>query len=305
MSSRNKNSLIHFSNLNSTDIYSIFDTARQFSLVPQIDLIAKNKGRTAALVFFESSTRTRMSFESACARLGIYPMLFDIKSGSSLEKGESFEDTILNIAAMQPDLMVIRSGNNLDQLSIAADFEIPILSAGWGVKAHPTQALLDIYTLNEKWNGIVHGKKLLILGDVMHSRVAASHFELAKILNYEVAICGPHHFVDKAAQAAGVQVFSDLKSGLDWCDAVMALRVQNERHQDSFDMSHYSEHFGLNENTKKWIKPDCVIMHPGPINHGVEMDAVVISDSRSVILKQVTHGVYVRQALINQLLGGS
>lgn len=255
-------------------------------------------GQTAALIFFEASTRTRMSFETACARLGVYPMILDGKSSSSLEKGETYDDTVLNIAAMKPGVLIIRSGDNFALEKMAEDLPMPILNAGWGRWGHPSQALLDIFTIWQR-RGRVEGEKILIIGDIRHSRVAASHFELAKIMNYEVALCGPEEYLPEKSEQ---RKFSSLEEGLRWATVAMALRVQNERHAGAAAVADYSSLYGLNQTTAKWISDKTLIMHPGPINHGVEMDVKIIRDPRAVILEQVTNGVYIRQALVHRAL---
>lgn len=297
MLTRNKFSLIDLKSASVKDIRSVFSLAQKFK--NQNDSLLF-KGRTAALLFFEASTRTRMSFETAAVRLGLHPLILSGSQASSLEKGESLEDTVFNVAAMEPAVIVIRTGSQLNLKDLQLKIDIPILNAGWGPFGHPTQALLDIFTLESKLVS-VQGLKLLIVGDIKHSRVAASHFELARILGYQVAICGPSSFLfsEATAQECGVQIFSDLQMALGWCDVVMCLRVQNERHskgatdatEDFFLYQLTSDHVDKNSHIR-------AVMHPGPINHGVEMATEVVHHSKSVILDQVQSGVYVRQALL-------
>ena len=300
MSSRSQKSLIDLKSRSASQILDLFSLAKSIS---KSAIAPKFSGQTAALVFFEASTRTRLSFETACARLGLHPLVMSGKAGTSLEKGETAVDTLLNIAAMKPSVIIVRSDDSLDQEKIADELEMPFLNAGWGTRGHPTQSLLDAFTI---WNrrGRIEGEKVLIIGDVVHSRVASSHFELARILKYEVALCGPKEFLPPTA--AGVKVFTDLQEGLKWCTTAMALRVQSERHlslrDEKMSSKNYSLHFGLNRENIAGLGKDVLIMHPGPVNHGVEIDEAVYNDSRSVILEQVTNGVLIRQALVRNAL---
>lgn len=301
MSSRSPNSLIDLKPNNQLcsrqEILHLFSTVQKNAKPDP----AQNLGRTAALVFLEASTRTRLSFETACVRLGLHPLIVSGKSGTSLEKGETGRDTIHNVAAMNPAVVIVRSGDDLDQEKIADEIQMPLLNAGWGKKGHPTQALLDAYTI---WNrrGRIEGEKILIVGDVRHSRVASSHFELAQILGYEIALCGPEEYLP---ETAGFKTFADLREGLQWSTSVMALRVQTERHAGGAKMGRdYAEIYGLNLRSLPLLKKDHLILHPGPVNYGVEIDEAAYRDSRSVILEQVTNGVGIRQALVARALEG-
>lgn len=284
-----------------SDLFSITDHLRQHPF----QNLKNHQGLFGALVFFEASTRTRMSFEAALVQEGFYPLKLDSKMGSSLEKGETFEDTLLNIAAMGPQFIVVRCGDDLDLELIAEKISMPILNAGWGRVGHPTQALLDVLTMRNHWKknsdsiSCFKGKKLLIVGDITHSRVASSHFTLAKILGYEVAVCGPDHFIP---ENISVPVFKNLEEGLSWCDAAMALRVQHERHQNLYEMNSYHELFGFHEESLKALKSEGLILHPGPINHGIEFSPKIFKDSRCCVFEQVQSGVLVRQALIRKLI---
>nr|BFD62041.1 aspartate carbamoyltransferase catalytic subunit [Bdellovibrio sp. HM001] len=296
MSSRKNFSLIDLRSLEKTKIDILFSFADQIAAGKSSAI--EGFGKTGALLFFEASTRTRMSFETACARLGIHPLRLDGAAGSSLEKGESLEDTVLNVEAMQPSFLVIRTGDDLDLRALSEKISTPILNAGWGKKGHPTQALLDAYTIR-KHLGSCAGQKLLIVGDVRHSRVAASHFELAEKLGYEVALCGPKEFLP---QLPPCQVFSDLSQGLQWATAAMALRVQMERHDHKYSLTDYREQFGFTQKNLKALSAKALIMHPGPINQGTEMDADVLQDPRCKVLDQVHNGVLVRQSLIHMTM---
>lgn len=301
MSSRQKNSphslksLLELNSLAKEDVLSLFATVDSLEKTPTS---LKYQGRTGALIFFESSTRTRLSFETACARLLIHPLIFDMKIGSSLEKGETFEDTVLNIAAMKPSFVVIRCGDELNLENLAGKIDMPILNAGWGRRGHPTQALLDAYTIR-KHLGSCDNQRVLIVGDVRHSRVAASHLELAQKLNYEVAFCGPKEFIPENTQ---VRQFSNLQEGLKWSTVAMALRVQLERHTHQYSLSEYRDLYGFTVEHLKVLSDKALILHPGPINQGTEMDFEVMQDPRAQILDQVSNGVLVRQALLQKFL---
>lgn len=290
-----RSSLLDLKSLNQSQIQKLFETAEAFSQKSQF----ANQGKTGALLFFEPSTRTRMSFEVACMRLGYYPLVFDINS-SSLEKGETLEDSILNINALGPDFLIIRCKDDLDLAKLSQNLKAPIINAGWGVKGHPTQALLDTFTMFRR-KGKLDGLRVLIMGDIRHSRVAASHFELAKILNYKIALFGPKDFLP---QEEKVTVFDSMEKALDWAEIVMCLRAQFERHQQKQDLQNYNQDYGLNSQRLSQLKKETLIFHPGPIHHGVEMTKEVLDDPRSCVLQQVQNGVYVRQALIHHLMKG-
>ncbi len=255
------------------------------------------------LAFFEASTRTRLSFETACVRAGLGPLIFDGGLKTSLEKGETVEDSLCNMAAMDPKVLVVRCADAVQLDQLAPKLGIPVINAGWGVTGHPTQALLDQLTLKSKWNSLA-GKKLLIIGDLKHSRVAASHLELCEKTGLQLAQCGPVEFLSTSSK---IQSFDDLSAGLAWADAVMALRFQFERHEAtvSFSKEDYRKKFGLNLESLKNLKANGLIMHPGPINHGIEMETEVLSDPRAIVLEQVRHGVFLREAVLRMTLGES
>ncbi len=258
--------------------------------------------KIAALLFFEPSTRTRFSFETACVRAGVHPLILTGNAGTSLEKGETFADTIYNLEAMRPDLFVIRCNSTLDLNEITHQLNVPVINAGWGSASHPTQALLDTLTLFEKWNTL-EKKKILFLGDVKHSRVVNSHLELAKILGYQIGVCAPDDFLPSQDSLKSFTYFKTLQHGLEWADAVMALRVQKERHDSyEFNLQNYRKSYALNSQNLLGLKADGWIMHPGPINYGVELEHEVLADRRSLVLAQVENGVFLREALIRNLL---
>lgn len=295
MLSRNKKSILELNSLEKSKIDLLFSMADKFSSAESTTFDFRGFGKTGALLFFEASTRTRMSFQTACARLGIYPMVLDGKSGSSLEKGETLEDTILNIDAMAPSFLVIRCGDDLDLQDLASKVRSPVINAGWGRRGHPTQALLDAYTMR-KHLGTAQGQRVLIVGDVRHSRVASSHFELATKLGYEVALCGPEVFLPEHNEH---KVFTSLREGLEWASVAMALRVQLERHSQQHSMADYRQKFGFTKDNLRALSSNALILHPGPINQGVELDSDVLEDSRCQVLDQVFNGVLIRQSLIS------
>lgn len=294
MLSRHNKSILDLSSLEKSKIEFLFSLADKMAGADGATLDFEGFGKTGALLFFEASTRTRLSFQTACARLGIYPLLLDGSSGSSLEKGETLEDTVLNVDAMKPSFLIIRCGDDLDLADLAGKVKSPILNAGWGKRGHPTQALLDAYTIHKNL-GTCQGQRVLIVGDVRHSRVAASHFELATKLGYEVALCGPPEFLPTATNQ---KVFLSLDEGLEWATVAMALRVQLERHTHQYSLVDYRQKFGFTQSNLKKLSPQALIMHPGPINQGVELDSEVLKDSRCQVLDQVSNGVLIRQSLI-------
>lgn len=261
------------------------------------------RGETIGLLFFEASTRTRMSFETAAHRIGLGPVLLDGGMKSSLEKGESYEDSILNVAAMGHDLLVIRCGDQVDLQSIAKKIKPAIINAGWGAKGHPTQALLDTFTMQEKL-GSLAGKKIMFLGDIRHSRVAASHFEILQTLGAEIILCAPDSYLPLKHS---FEVIQDIEKAIPKVDVAMALRCQFERHATGeavISVEEYREKFGLNAKRAARLQKSALIMHPGPVNHGIEIETDVLSDPRSQVLQQVENGVFVREAILRMYLEG-
>ena len=297
MNSRKK-SFLDFRHFKREDLVSLFQSAEILRQQKEIDW--KFQG-TASLLFFENSTRTRMSFEAACWRVGLGPVLLDANSGSSLTKGETPEDTVLNVSAMDPKVLIIRCGADLDLEALDQKIKPIIVNAGWGAKAHPSQALLDLYCLWRERE--LQGAKLLIVGDILHSRVASSHFEVFSKMGVEVAACGPSVFKPESP-VEGLRWFDALDEGLQWCDAVMALRLQLERHAAglSLNAEDYHRQYGLNKQSLRALKSEALVMHPGPVNRGVEISDDVFQDPRCRILDQVNCGLYVRTALLKKLL---
>jgi len=305
-----KSSLITINNLEKSFIDSLFSHAlnlkKNFNQHEQKNPNSSGandsgyKG-TAALLFFEPSTRTRFSFEAAASRAGFHALILDGGIGTSLEKGETIEDTIYNIQSMRPSFFVIRCDARVDLLKLDLELAVPVINAGWGQQGHPTQALLDALTIFEK-QGVLENKNILFIGDIKHSRVVSSHLELAEKLKYNIGYCAPEEFFPEVMQK-DVQKFKKLNEALEWADVVMALRVQKERHDNEnlFLLEDYRENFGLNHLSLKNLKSQALIMHPGPINYGVEIESDVLHDKRCVILKQVENGVFLREALIRKV----
>jgi aspartate carbamoyltransferase catalytic subunit len=270
---------------------------------PQSDSLSRS--RVVCCLFLEPSTRTRMSFQIAAYRLGHQVLSMEPFGGSSLSKGETYADTVENIAAMGPDVLVIRYGRSEELDELLPRLSFPVINAGSGTMAHPTQALLDAFTIHRE-RGQVRGARVLIVGDIRHSRVARSNFDVLKKLGAEIGVCGPTELMP--TQVDGVEVFSDLNLALEWCDVYMGLRIQLERHGDdsvnrspkSFD--DYHERFGLTPSRLKILRSDALIMHPGPINHGVEFSREVAHDARNRVLSQVTNGVLVRASILSSFL---
>jgi aspartate carbamoyltransferase catalytic subunit len=289
-------SLIDFRDWSQSDLQKIFDVS--FALEKDSSKALPLGEKTAALIFFEASTRTRVSFEQACFREGIRPSLMIGKASTSLEKGETYLDTILNVAAMGPDVLVVRCGYELNLHTVAQKISRPILNAGWGVTSHPTQALLDIRTLLKQ--GLKYSEmKLLIVGDVRHSRVASSHFELAEKMGYEIAVCCPESF----APQKNVKRFSTLQEGMEWANSIMVLRFQFERHVQKADRAENFEDFRIGLKELRAWKNQGWLMHPGPVNYGVELKLDVEQYQNNLILKQVESGVWIRRACLHQVLG--
>ncbi len=261
--------------------------------------------KTLAFVFFENSTRTRMSFQMAAYRLGLKVISMDSITNSSITKGESQLDTILNIDAMKPDLFVIRCGDSFNLKEIAPQLSVPTINAGSGATAHPTQALLDCFTLYETRRPMSQFR-VLIVGDVRYSRVASSNFNLLQQMGAEVGVCGPESLMPDQEKFPHVKVFKKLDEGLDWANVCMILRIQLERHDAGSlklpSLSSYHEIFGVTPERLKAFDSDGIIMHPGPINHGVELSTETLKDPRCVVLNQVENGVYTRAALMEDII---
>jgi aspartate carbamoyltransferase catalytic subunit len=261
--------------------------------------------KVVALVFAEPSTRTRMSFQMAAGRLGMRSLSLDNPQVASLSKGETLEDTFRNIAAMMPDLLVVRYNTNIDADAVIRELPCPVINGGIGASEHPTQALLDAFTIFEN-RGKVKGENVLIVGDVLHSRVANSNLMLLKRLGAEIAYCAPAEFVPQNDGWKDIRSFANLNEGVEWATAIMGLRVQKERHQLTsigLSMAEYRERYRIGGDQLKHFRPDGVLLHPGPVIKGIEFSAFVLNDKRCKVLDQVTNGVFIRASLMSLMLG--
>jgi len=299
-------SLLSVGDLNPLDVQMIFERARQhFEAARRGEKdTGALKGLTQINLFFENSTRTLASFEIAAKRLGADVVNFAAGS-ASISKGESLDDTALTLTAMRPDILVVRHKAAGAAAHFARVTRVPTINAGDGAHEHPTQALLDAFTLTRRW-GEIGGRRILIVGDILHSRVARSNVSLLNLLNAEVRLCGPATLLPADADRWGVSVFHDLDEALEGCDAVMALRIQKERMTGGLIPSdrEYAALWGLNHARLERAAPDCLIMHPGPMNRGVEIDGALADDpDRAVILEQVESGVAVRSAILELVTG--
>jgi aspartate carbamoyltransferase catalytic subunit len=286
--------------LTEQDFDLIFNTAKQFKEVINrpIKKVPSLRDITIANLFFENSTRTKLSFELAEKRLSADIINFST-SQSSIKKGETLVDTVNNILAMKVDMIVIRHPHSGSAKFLSQNVNSQIINAGDGIHEHPTQALLDCFSLKEKI-GDLKGKRIAIIGDIIHSRVALSNIFALKSLGAEVKICGPKSLLPKHADILGVGVETDFIKTLRWCDAANMLRVQNERMDLKYFPStrEYSKLYGLTIEKLKSIRKSITILHPGPINRGVEITSEVADSEGAIILDQVENGVAIRMAII-------
>lgn len=294
------NHLLGIKYLTPEDIELIFTTADQFKEVINrpIKKVPSLRDITIANLFFENSTRTRLSFELAEKRLSADVINFSAAQ-SSVKKGETLIDTVNNILAMKVDMVVMRHPNPGAGVFLSQHVKVPIVNAGDGAHEHPTQALLDSYSIRERL-GSVAGKKIVIVGDILHSRVALSNIFALHKQGAEVAVCGPKTLIPKYIHELGVRVETDLKKALRWCDVANMLRIQNERLDIPYFPStrEYVQQYGLTQQILDEIGKEIIIMHPGPINRGVEITSEVADGPQSVILDQVENGVAIRMAVI-------
>lgn len=297
--------LLGIKELNAQDIEKIFRTADNFKQVLQrpIKKVPTLRDTTIANVFFENSTRTRISFELAEKRLSADTINFSA-SGSSVSKGETLIDTVNNILAMKVDMVVMRHSASGAPWFLARHINASIINAGDGTNEHPTQALLDAYSMREKL-GDLKGKKIAIIGDIMHSRVALSNIFCLNKLGAEVTVAGPPTLIPKHIETLGVKVSYDVKSVLQRCDVANVLRIQLERqHKPLFStLREYALYYGINKSMLDALQKDIIIMHPGPINRGVELSSDAADSRQSIILDQVENGVAIRMAVIYLLSG--
>ena len=298
------NHLLGIKYLKKEDIQLIFKTADHFKEVINrpIKKVPSLRDITIANLFFENSTRTKLSFELAEKRLSADVINLSA-SQSSIKKGETLIDTVNNILAMKVDLIVMRHPNPGAALFLSKNVDACIINAGDGTHEHPSQALLDAYSLKEKL-GELKGKKIAIVGDVLHSRVALSNIYTLKILGAELQVCGPKSLIPKHIESLGVKMSTDLMQTLKWCDAVNMLRIQNERMNLNYFPStrEYAQLFGLDAKKINKLKKEVLLLHPGPINRGVEITSDVADSKNAIILDQVENGVAIRMAVIYLLV---
>jgi len=302
----NHKDLLGMGQLSVRDIELILDTAESMKEVSQRDIkkVPTLRGKSIVNFFYEPSTRTRASFELAAKRLSADTISLS-SSGSSMTKGETLMDTAKNLQAMNPDLIVLRHSSSGAPHMLAPEIKAGIINAGDGTNEHPTQALLDLFTIREK-KGRLQGLKVAIIGDIKHSRVARSNIIGLKKMGADVTISGPPTMIPVNAESLGVDVINNPAEAIKDKDVIMVLRIQLERQSKLLfpTAREYSTYFGINRETLKNAKEDAIVMHPGPINRGVELASDVADGPFSVILEQVTNGVAVRMALLYLLVGG-
>ncbi len=305
MNALSVNHLLGIKYLTRDDIELIFASAGEFKDIinRKIKKVPSLRDTTIVNLFFENSTRTRISFELAEKRLSADVISFS-SSASSVKKGETLTDTVKNILAMKVDMVVMRHPSPGAPVFLSRHINASIINAGDGTHEHPTQALLDAFSIREKL-GAVEGKKVAIIGDIRHSRVALSNIFLLKKLGAEVMVAGPPTLIPNYIESLGVLVEFDVKKALQWCDAANLLRIQLERQEIQYfpTLREYSLYFGINKKMLDDLGKDIIIMHPGPINRGVEVTSDVADSRHSIILDQVENGVAIRMAVLFLLSG--
>lgn len=298
--------LIGIETLTREEIETVIKVAQSFRQIlgRSVKKVPSLRGKTVVNLFLEPSTRTRVAFEMAAKRLSA-DVVTITSSASSLVKGETLRDTVQNIEALNADILVIRHAAAGSPYYLSQFAKIPVINAGDGAHEHPTQALLDCMTLLDHM-GDLTGKKITILGDILFSRVARSNIWALTKLGADVTVVGPSTLVPQNFTKWGVSVSHNLQSALHDADAVMLLRIQHERQGSSHfpSLGEYTSMFGLNKRRASWLKPEAIIMHPGPINRGVEIDSDLADSGRSVILQQVTNGIAIRMAVLYLCSGG-
>jgi aspartate carbamoyltransferase catalytic subunit len=300
MSKLSQKHLLGIKDINRDDIELIFETADNFKEIINrpIKKVPSLRDVTIANIFFENSTRTRLSFELAEKRLSADVVNFSA-STSSVKKGETLLDTVNNILAMKVDMVVMRHASPGAAHYLSKHISANIVNAGDGTHEHPTQALLDAFSIREKF-GNISGKKIAIIGDILHSRVALSNIFALQKLGAKVMVCGPPTLLPKFIGQLGVQVELDVRKALQWCDVANVLRIQLERQQIKYfpSLREYSIYYGINKKMLDDLARPIVIMHPGPINRGVELTSDAADSKHSIILDQVENGVAVRMAVL-------
>ncbi|HRI11386.1 MAG TPA: aspartate carbamoyltransferase catalytic subunit [Verrucomicrobiota bacterium] len=305
----NRRHLLDLQSLSAEELTTVLHTARAFKAIGEraIKKVPALRGRTVVNLFVEPSTRTRISFELAALRLSADVINFTAEA-SSLKKGETLKDTLHNLESLNAEFIILRHGASGAPHFLARFAQAHIVNAGDGAHEHPTQGLLDTFTIYEK-KGRIEGLNVTILGDILYSRVARSNIWALSRLGANVTLCGPSTLVPEvfATLHPRVRVTWDLETALRGADVVNLLRIQHERQRASAfpSIGEYASLFGLNPTRMQWIKPDALIMHPGPINRGVEIESAVADGSQSVILEQVTNGLAVRMAVLFLLNGGT
>ena len=300
MSTLSVDHLLGIRYLKLSDIDLIFKTADNFKRIinQPIKKVPSLRDISVANLFFEDSTRTKLSFELAEKRLSAEIINFS-SSSSSVRKGETLLDTVNNILAMKVDIIVLRHPNPGASVFLSRNVKAKIVNAGDGTHEHPTQALLDAYSIREKF-GVVKGKKIVIIGDIVHSRVALSNIYCLQKLGAEVKVCGPNSLMPKHINALGVTHFSNLNEALEWCDIANVLRIQLERQNVNYfpSIREYAMIYGINKDVLDNLSKEIVIMHPGPINRGVELSSDVADSKHAIVLDQVENGVAIRMAIL-------
>ncbi|TAG31442.1 MAG: aspartate carbamoyltransferase catalytic subunit [Verrucomicrobia bacterium] len=303
----NRRHLLTLEELSLAEIEQIHTVATAFKQIlgRSVKKVPALRGKTIVNLFLEPSTRTRMAFDMAAKRLSADVISFDAAS-SSTTKGESLRDTAENIAALGADMLVLRHNCAGSPLYLSKILDIPVINAGDGSHEHPTQGLLDTFTMRERLGPDLRGRRVVILGDVLFSRVARSNIHALVKFGANVTLCGPSTLVPRALETLGVSVSHDLRSALADAEVVMLLRIQHERQTATMfpSLGEYTSMFGLNKTRAGWLNPEAIIMHPGPINRGVEIDSDLADGERSVILQQVTNGIAVRMACLYLCAGG-
>jgi len=298
-------SLLGLEYISTEDINQILDLAKSFKegvadLSPADNLL---RGKRVINLFMEPSTRTRIAFEIATKSLGA-DVISIMGEASSLTKGETLHDTAMNVQALGAHAIILRHSSPGSPLLLSQMVQVPIINAGDGSHEHPSQALLDIFTLREKL-GSIEGKRITILGDILFSRVARSNLWGLTKLGAKVTLAGPSTLLPSEVAGLGVKVSHNLQDAIESADAIMLLRIQHERQQASHfpSLTEYSKMFGLSKSLNKFLQKEAIILHPGPINRGVEIDSELADSSKSVILQQVANGIFVRMAILYLLIG--
>ncbi|MCH1543306.1 MAG: aspartate carbamoyltransferase catalytic subunit [Bacteroidia bacterium] len=300
--------LLGIKGMNANQLETIFQTADNF-----LELLQSPVKKTPALrdvtianLFFENSTRTRVSFELAEKRLGADVVNFS-SSSSSVKKGETLIDTVNNILSMKVDMVVMRHPAPGACRFLSKHIDAQIINAGDGTHEHPTQALLDAFSMRNHFGGSIEGKKVVIVGDIKHSRVAISNIHALRLLGAQVMVCGPSTLIPKNIESLGVKVNTRLQEALEWADVANMLRIQLERQDARFfpSLREYTRLYGLDKNRLDALNKDLLVMHPGPINRGVEISSDVADSGQSIILQQVENGVAVRMAVLFLLAQGN